>query len=1044
MLVAGTILRAWQEDAARSACGVVGAVTLGTIGVWWVAAGAPPTGAATVGAIGATLAFASVPQRTPDHLRATVLLTSAVAALWSVQWVHPLSPLFITAASVLVGLSAALLGRFAAALTLSATILPLGLYAWAPPPGVRLLHPLADPQHVDNWFRYGALVTLAAAGFAVIMGQISAMITQAARGIAERQVRAEERLGAVSAAREAQQEILASLGRTERVRAVGAVSGGLAHFVNNALVVVGDAIEVLPRCGDPARRLAIARELQEVVTETAAVTRELMVLSRQHDDPADQIDLVDEVRRAVDAVRPTLRDDVHVECIGTPAAARVRPTALRQMVVSLLVNAAAAISGSGRIRVRVWTSPEGPALAVEDNGEGMSRDVAARATEPFFSTRGSKQHAGLGLTVVSRLVEGADGALTIATKAGIGTSVRVTFPPLEPHAQRPAGREPAPLHPHDLATDTTTEQPAAHAVVWPEGAEDWRRQVIIQSGKVATPFVALATLTATAAVWASDAPLSRYAWSSFALLPFLIVGGWAPNLTSRTRLAVLVGGTYLAAASSIAVTFLAATANVVLLVGVALASLLGSRQSAIASVIGVAVLYCGVGALVSVDWLHPDPTFGSIGTPALWLRLVVNITLANTLLAMVVDLGVGTASRWTEKLQEAEHLLFVATARETAEIKRIEAYLQQQARAEDVERAGRVLGTVIHDLNNVLFVFSSSAAELESEDLSDHDVAAIVRDLTFAFEQASSLSSQLRPGDLPASPAPTALNLSREANQALSVLRPSLRPNLQFEAKIDEHAWANLSAADFRRVLFNLVTNARDAIDGPGTLSVRLWSADAQVRLEVSDTGCGIDDATLARLFQPYFTTKATGKGTGLGLASVRAVLDRSGGTVTVDSSPGQGARFRVAWPAVPPAPDGEPSLDVAAAEDATPTGIALVADDNPRVRAVLTRCLRRGGLAVHEAADGTSADHALRSGVPFAAIIVDGVMPGLPTAAVLRTAAERHPKAALFLVSGHLPEDLRAELHSGLGVTFLPKPFSGRELVRRVHERLSPVSPPQ
>jgi len=201
----------------------------------------------------------------------------------------------------------------------------------------------------------------------------------------------------------------------------------------------------------------------------------------------------------------------------------------------------------------------------------------------------------------------------------------------------------------------------------------------------------------------------------------------------------------------------------------------------------------------------------------------------------------------------------------------------------------------------------------------------------------------------------------------------------------------------------------------------------------VTDTGAGMSPEARARLFEPFFTTKA-GQGTGLGLHSVAELVRVSGGELEVDSEPDQGASFTIRWPLS--APPGEREPELRTVSSGHHSGRVLLAEDEPFVRRMLARGLRAAGYDVVEASDGDDGARLLRSEGPFDVLCTDAVMPGRPTAELIRDFGDAHPGRPVLLMSGYLPEQLSAHVASRENVVVLRKPFSHGFVVREL-ERL-------
>jgi two-component system cell cycle sensor histidine kinase/response regulator CckA len=224
------------------------------------------------------------------------------------------------------------------------------------------------------------------------------------------------------------------------------------------------------------------------------------------------------------------------------------------------------------------------------------------------------------------------------------------------------------------------------------------------------------------------------------------------------------------------------------------------------------------------------------------------------------------------------------------------------------------------------------------------------------------------------------------------------------------------------QVLLNLAVNARDAMGGSGTLTVSTRNDGAEVVLEVADTGDGMDEETRGRVFEPFFTTKEVGSGTGLGLSTVYGIVTQSGGTITVQSAPGEGAVFSIRLPATA----GE-AAPVAAPEPEAARGAEriLVVDDERVVRELLAQMLRDQGYDVAVAGSAREA-RSLESNWDL--LITDVVMPETDGVKLAQQIDAHH----VLFISGY---DQEALVHADS--FFLQKPFSRDDLARTVRALL-------
>jgi len=231
--------------------------------------------------------------------------------------------------------------------------------------------------------------------------------------------------------------------------------------------------------------------------------------------------------------------------------------------------------------------------------------------------------------------------------------------------------------------------------------------------------------------------------------------------------------------------------------------------------------------------------------------------------------------------------------------------------------------------------------------------------------------------------------------------------------------------AGLEQVLLNLAVNGVEAMPDGGTLTLRVRRLPGQVVLEVEDEGVGIDEATRARLFEPFFTTKR--RGTGLGLATVKDIVDRLGATLEVTSTKGRGSLFRVAFPEVS-APKGPTTT---AREAPTSAGRVLLVEDDPLVRRATGRVLAVLGYEVVMVESAAEALAVLSHGTNFKVVVSDISMPGMQGDELARLLSTKHPALPVVLMSGNLaPAD---EVLQHPRRAFVPKPTSKADLAAAI-----------
>ena len=248
----------------------------------------------------------------------------------------------------------------------------------------------------------------------------------------------------------------------------------------------------------------------------------------------------------------------------------------------------------------------------------------------------------------------------------------------------------------------------------------------------------------------------------------------------------------------------------------------------------------------------------------------------------------------------------------------------------------------------------------------------------------------------------------------------------------------------------NLALNARDAMGDDGTFSI--GAVETEVRggawaygsrdippgryalLTVSDTGNGMDAETQSRLFEPFYTTKAAGHGTGLGLAAVYGILRQNNGYITVESELGTGSRFRLYLPLAAETPTlAAPAPGSTAVRRAQPGLTILLVEDEPAVRAIAARSLEFGGFRVIQAGDGAAALEAVARNGPPSLVLTDLMMPGIGGAELAHRLRKLWPDLPILFMSGYSTEDLHARGIAGAADVTIQKPFTLDGLIASV-----------
>jgi signal transduction histidine kinase/CheY-like chemotaxis protein len=384
--------------------------------------------------------------------------------------------------------------------------------------------------------------------------------------------------------------------------------------------------------------------------------------------------------------------------------------------------------------------------------------------------------------------------------------------------------------------------------------------------------------------------------------------------------------------------------------------------------------------------------------------------------------------------------------------RRVAAALLVQA--ERMEAVARVAGGVAHEVNNMMTVITGFSGFLQESLPADDPRAADVAEIRRAADRAAGITRQLLAYSRQQVLQPTPLDLNAVVQQSVPALARLLGPEVEIEVHpAPDLGLVRADRAQLEQVLVNLALNSRDAMAARGRFTVATENVTVRpgqrqyppglrmpegryVRLTVSDTGHGMDPATRARVFEPFFTTRAASQRSGLGLATVYGIVKQSGGYIWVYSGVGEGTSFKIDLPEFAGL---APELPAVAAP-ASPRGAEtiLIVEDEPAVRRMTTRVLRGQGYAILEAENGAEALEVLaRATGPVDLVLSDVVMPVLNGGELGERLAAERPELRVLFMSGYTDDDI---VRRGLlrpGSPFLQKPFMPEDLSRKVREVL-------
>jgi PAS domain S-box-containing protein len=385
--------------------------------------------------------------------------------------------------------------------------------------------------------------------------------------------------------------------------------------------------------------------------------------------------------------------------------------------------------------------------------------------------------------------------------------------------------------------------------------------------------------------------------------------------------------------------------------------------------------------------------------------------------------------------------VFVGTMLNVSDVTGKRSIDAQVVQSQRLEAIGQFAGGIAHDFNNLLTAihgYTSMAIDgLPADDPIRHDLGQVIE----SSERATAITRQLLAFTRRQVLTPVDVDPAVVVAGLLPILAPLLGDVVIAMDVAANHAGVRVDPTQLEQVIMNLALNARDAMPSGGTVTISIHDLDGPdperpdpdltggpfVRISVADTGTGMDEATRARIFDPFYTTKSAGHGTGFGLSTVFGIVAQSGGQVQVETAVGTGSTFHVDLPRVP----GKSTA-------ATPTriepiqrgsGTILLAEDDPAVRQFARRSLESAGYTVFASAGAQEAIEASEHwGTSIEVLVTDVVMPGMHGHDLARLIRKTRPGIGVVLMSGYTEHFLSGGAELG-EVEFLNKPFTAAAL---------------
>jgi signal transduction histidine kinase/ActR/RegA family two-component response regulator len=358
---------------------------------------------------------------------------------------------------------------------------------------------------------------------------------------------------------------------------------------------------------------------------------------------------------------------------------------------------------------------------------------------------------------------------------------------------------------------------------------------------------------------------------------------------------------------------------------------------------------------------------------------------------------------------------------------------EQLLHAQRMEAVGTLAAGLAHDMNNVLAAITGLGTLL-LEELPGEQARDDVEQILEQTERGASLTRSLLAFSRRGQYRKRAVRLWDVVRGVIPILERTLPKSIDICCELRDDAVIDADPKQLEQVLINLALNARDAMPSGGVLTIAGELVGEQVRLRVGDTGIGMDEATRLRVFEPFFTTKALGKGTGLGLSMVWGSVQAHEGSIAVDSRPGHGATFTIAFPLSQGVPIAL-TRAVTSQQLNSLGGRVLIVDDERGVRETSKRLLERLGLQVVTAQNGIEALDKFAA-ERFDLVVLDMGMPGMGGAECFARLRERS-QIPILIATGYAIDE-EAQTLVAQGAALLEKPFSSEQLRREVGRMLA------
>jgi len=378
----------------------------------------------------------------------------------------------------------------------------------------------------------------------------------------------------------------------------------------------------------------------------------------------------------------------------------------------------------------------------------------------------------------------------------------------------------------------------------------------------------------------------------------------------------------------------------------------------------------------------------------------------------------------------------------------------QLLQARKMEAVGRLAGGVAHDFNNLLTIIKGYVEMALQRCLDRPDLHGDIRRIENAADRAVNLVRQLLAFSRKQVLRPKILDLNAIVVNLDQLLRRLMNANIEMKTFVSKGVGAiKADPGQIEQVIMNLVVNARDALPNGGRILIETSNVDLDssytldhaivrpgpyVLLAVTDTGVGMTADTVAHIFEPFYTTKESGRGTGLGLSTVYGIVKQSGGYIWVYSEPGKGTTFKVYLPRVQDSVPASPAPELPPATAPEGRETILLVEDEPAVRELIQMVLSERGYKVLEALVPEDAERlAASNGAEIQLLLTDVVMPGMSGRDLAKRLTAHHPHLRVLYMSGYTFNVIAQDGTLEEGISFLQKPFTPQVLTDKVREAL-------